>query len=143
MMKQKWNSNINCCPKGKYSKLVHNEVHNEVVEIMKSGKRVKRWYTRSTLKLSMPWKNISLKILTRSRYKTGELPGLADGMKFLRSTKHVLLEKNLTGFTRLLENFSPDLFARETMYINFEKIGRRETTPVLLRLTKIDFLRDI
>ena len=142
MMKQKWNSNINCCPKGKYSKL-EKKLHNEVVKIMKSGKRVKRWYTRLTLKLSMPWKNISLKILTRSRYKTGELPGLADGMKFLRSTKHVLLGKNLTGFTRLLENFSPDLFARETMYINFERIGRRETTPVLLRLTKIDFLRDI
>ena len=142
MMKQKWNSNINCCPKGKYSN-IEKKLHNEVVKIMKSGKRVKRWYTRSTLKLSMPWKNISLKILTRSRYKTGELPGLADGMKFLRSTKHVLLEKNLTGFTRLLENFSPDLFARETMYINFERIGRRETTPVLLRLTKIDFLRDI
>ena len=142
MMKQKWNSNINCCPKGKYSKL-EKKLHNEVVKIMKSGKRVKRWYTRLTLKLSMPWKNISLKILTRSRYKTGELLGLADGMKFLRSTKHVLLEKNLTGFTRLLENFSPDLFARETMYINFERIGRRETTPVLLRLTKIDFLRDI
>lgn len=61
-----------------------------------------------------------MKILSNLRYETNNLPEFEDGIIFLGP-------KNLINFVGSLKNFTPDILAKEKMYIKFERLSKRGT----------------